>query len=207
MPMGLAVLLAGVLYALLPPELRMSSTVALGYEALLVLLLLVLVIGDPGRIDRDRAWLRAVTAALVAVITVATAAAAVRLVVLILESDQFASAGPLLASGAIVWTSLVISFSLWYWTLDGGGPVARASGESPVRSAFRFPEQDLDDAAYEGWYPQFIDYVALSFNTATTFGPADVSAVRHWSKLWLIAQSAISLALIGLVIASAINQL
>jgi hypothetical protein len=148
-----------------------------------------------------------VTAVMVAMITTGTAVAAVRLVVLILGSADFASAGQLLASGAIIWVSVVISFALWYWTLDGGGPVSRANGTAGALPAFRFPEQDLDDPAYVGWYPQFVDYLALSFNTATAFSPTDVPAVRHWSKLWLMGESAISLALIGLVIASAVNEL
>ena len=57
------------------------------------------------------------------------------------------------------------------------------------------------------WFAQFIDYFALSFNTSTAFGPADVSAIRHWSKLVLIVESAISLTLIGLVVARAVNVL
>ena len=73
--------------------------------------------------------------------------------------------------------------------------------------AFRFREQDLEGPGYDHWYPQFVDYLALSFNTSTTFGPTDVSPIRHWSKLWLMTQSAISLALIGLVVARAVNEL
>jgi len=58
-----------------------------------------------------------------------------------------------------------------------------------------------------GWYPQFVDYLALSFNTATAFSPADVSAIRHWSKLWIMAESSISLVLAALVVARAVNVL
>lgn len=32
------------------------------------------------------------------------------------------------------------------------------------------------------WYPQFVDYLAFSFNTATTFGPADAPAIKRWAK-------------------------
>lgn len=207
LPMALAVVVSGGLYALLPQQFRISPAVAWGYQASLLVLLVVLIVGDPGRIDRDRRWLRGVTLVMVAVITAATAAAALRLVVLILGSEEFASATGLLASGGIVWVSIVISFALWYWSLDSGGPVARAHATPRSLPAFRFPEHDLEGAHYVGWYPQFVDYLALSFNTATTFGPADVSAVRHWSKLWLMTESAISLALIGLVVASAVNQM
>ena len=207
LPMALAVLVAGGLYAVLPSQFRISAAIAYGYEAALVVLLLVLIVGDPGRIDRDRPWLRAATIVMVSVITAATAAASIRLVVLILGPEDFASASVLLVGGGIVWASIVIAFALWYWILDSGGPVARAHGTGRSLPAFRFPEHDLDGPSYAGWYPQFVDYLALSFNTSTSFGPTDVSAVRHWSKLWLMTESAISLALIGLVVASAVNQL
>jgi hypothetical protein len=52
-----------------------------------------------------------------------------------------------------------------------------------------------------------VDYLALSFNTSTAFGAADVSAVRHWSKLWLMTESVISLTLVALVVARAVNVL
>ena len=73
--------------------------------------------------------------------------------------------------------------------------------------AFRFIEEDLPDLVGAHWYPQFIDYLALSFNTSTAFSPTYVSAIRHWSKAWLMMESAISLALVVLVVARAINIL
>ena len=108
--------------------------------------------------------------------------------------------------GAVVWITNVIAFALWYWHLDRGGPAERARGPVPPPS-FRFPEEDLPDVAGAGWQPQFVDYFTVSYNTATAFSPADVSAIRPWAKLWMIAESAISLALVGLVLADAINTL
>ena len=85
-----------------------------------------------------------------------------------------------------------------------GGAGAGSAEHGP---AFAFPEEGIDSPLYAQWYPQFVDYLALSFNTATAFSPTDVSAVRHWSKLWLMTESGLSLALIGLVLADAINAL
>jgi hypothetical protein len=73
--------------------------------------------------------------------------------------------------------------------------------------AFRFPEHEIESLTEAGWYPQFVDYLALSFNTATAFGPTDVSAIRHWSKLWLMTEAGISLVLAALVVARAVNIL
>ena len=58
-----------------------------------------------------------------------------------------------------------------------------------------------------GWYPQFVDYLALSFNTALAFSPTDVSAIRPWAKLMMVSESLVSLAVGMLVIAYAINVL
>ena len=139
--------------------------------------------------------------------TAGIAISAVRLVVGILQKADFSTPGQLLSLGAAVWSTNVIAFALWYWHLDSGGPVARAHRKDTGLPAFRFPEHDIDSLMDSGWYPQFVDYLALSFNTATAFGPTDVSAIRHWSKLWLMAESAISLVLAALVVARAVNVL
>ena len=208
--MALAVLVAGGLYLFVPEQFRATEAAHYVYPAFLLVLVVILVVGDPGRIDRESRWLRVTTGVMIATITVATAFSAGRLVVGILQGAEFGDAAELLTIGAVVWVTTVISYALWYWHLDCGGPAARANDTYSARGilpAFRFPEQGLDAPAYASWYPQFVDYLALSFNTATAFSPTDVSAVRHWSKLWLITESAISLALVGLVVARAVNVL
>ena len=207
LPMALAVLAAGALYLFIPADFRISEATHYAYPILLVVFLAVLVIGDPGRIDRDRRWLRVVTGLLIVTITVASAVSAVRLVVGILQKADFTSPGQLLTIGAVVWITTIIAFALWYWHLDGGGPAARANGQLHTRAAFRFPEEGIDELSESGWYPQFVDYFAMSFNTATAFSPTDVSAIRHWSKLLMIVESAISLLLVVLVVARAVNVL
>ena len=65
----------------------------------------------------------------------------------------------------------------------------------------------LPEIVKADWFPQFADYLALSFNTATAFGPTDVSAVKRWAKLMMIVESLISLTLATLVVARAVNIL
>jgi len=207
LPMALAVLVVGGLFLLIPEDFRVSSAAVVVYPPFLLVLLGILIVGDPGRIDREKRWLRVTTGVMIAVITVTTAMSALRLVLGILDKADFATPGQLLALGAIVWISNVIAFALWYWHLDRGGPAARANGTGTGLPAFRFPEQDIESLVAAGWYPQFIDYLALSFNTSMAFSPTDVSAVRHWSKLWLVAESMISITLLALVIARAVNIL
>jgi hypothetical protein len=205
--MALAIVAAAVLYLFIPSEFRISTSATIGYPVELAVLLAVLIIGDPGRIDRDVPWLRVVTTVLLLTITTATMTSVVRLIVGILQKASFTSPGQLLIIGAVVWVTNVIAFALWYWHLDSRGPAARASGHLTVRPAYHFPEQSLPDVVGARWYPQFVDYFALSFNTATAFSPTDVSAIRPWAKIMLICESAVSLALVALVVARAVNVL
>lgn len=205
-PMALAVVVAGLLRSTLPPELRNGDARWL-FLVVVVVLLAVLVIGDPGRIDRDRPWLRGMTAALIGVITVANAGAAVRLVASIIDVSPFTDdARTLLASGAAIWLTNVIAFGLWYWALDRGGPAARALGTGHP-PALVFPEMKNEEHVGPGWTPRFVDYFHFAFATATAFSPTDVSAIRPWMKLLLMAEEAVSLVVALLVVARAVNIL
>jgi len=204
--MALAVLAAGGLRAALPAQLR-SGDARWAFIVVVVVLLAILVIGDPGRIDRDSAWLRAFTATLIGLITAVNAAAAVRLVAGIIGAVKFSTdANVLLASGGAIWLSNIIAFGLWYWDLDRGGAAARARG-SARQPAFVFPEMSSPQYVSPGWCPKFIDYFHLSFTTATAFSPTDVSAIKPWAKLMMMAEEAISLLVAILVVSRAVNIL
>jgi hypothetical protein len=205
-PMALAVLVTGALRATLPSQLRNGDARWL-FLAVIVVLLGALSIGDPGRIDRDSKWLRALTGTTIAVISLANASAAVRLIISIINTSPFTEdAKVLLASGGAIWLTNVIAFGLWYWDLDRGGPAARARG-SIISPAFVFPEMRNEQYLGAGWYPRFIDYFHFSFATGTAFSPTDVSAIKPWAKLMMIAEAAISLVVALLVVARAVNIL
>jgi hypothetical protein len=53
----------------------------------------------------------------------------------------------------------------------------------------------------------FVDYFHFAFATAAAFSPTDVSAVKTWAKLMMMAESAISLVVGILVVARAVNIL
>jgi uncharacterized membrane protein len=57
------------------------------------------------------------------------------------------------------------------------------------------------------WSPQFVDYLFLAFNTSTAFSPTDTAVLSHWAKLVTMLQSLISLAIIALLAARAVNIL
>ena len=205
-PMALAVIATGLLRATLPTQLR-NGDAAWVLVVLEVVLLLALIIGDPGRIDRDRPWLRNLTSVIIGVITLANAGAAVRLVVGIVDVSNFTqNAKTLLTAGAAIWLTNIIAFALWYWNLDRGGPAARAAGTG-TSPALIFPEMVHPRHVEPDWCPTFVDYFHFSFATAAAFSPTDVSAVKAWAKLMLMAESAISLVVGILVVARAVNIL
>ncbi|HEY8080634.1 MAG TPA: hypothetical protein VIE15_00990 [Acidimicrobiales bacterium] len=205
-PMALAVLSTGVLRLGLPPSLR-DRDARWAFLALIAVLLVALLVGDPGRIDREKRWLRVLTDVMISVITLVNASAAIRLVVAIVDGAAFTNdAKQLLASGGAVWLTNVIAFALWYWDLDRGGAAARAHGDGPS-PAFLFPEMLNPEYAPKGWIPKFSDYLHLSFTTATAFSPTDTPAVKTWAKLVMMVEESISLVVALLVVARAVNIL
>jgi hypothetical protein len=204
--MALAAVAAVALHQLMPADFRVSPHWM--YPAFMVVFLVVIVLGDPGRIDRHRRWLQVTTGLMIGLITLVNAFAAGRLVDGILtKGSSFDTASQLLLIGTVVFLTDVLAFALWFWDLDGGGPAVRAAGSREYPTAFVFPEMTVPELVPPSWYPQFVDYLALSFNTATAFGPTDVAAIRPWAKLMMIAEASISLALATLVVARAVNIL
>src|SRR5215469_18698840 len=138
-PMAAAVLIAGGLRIFLPPQLRLNDARPL-FIVVLAVLMVALIVGDPGRIDRQKTWLRVLTGVLIGVITVVNAGSSVRLVYAIITTEPFTNnANILLVSGGIIWLTNMIAFGLWYWDLDRGGAAARALGTGTA-PAFVFPE-------------------------------------------------------------------
>jgi hypothetical protein len=73
--------------------------------------------------------------------------------------------------------------------------------------AFLFPEMLNPEHVRKGWCPAFVDYLHLSVNTAMAFSPTDVSAIKPWTKLTMMAEEMISVAVGILVVARAVNIL
>jgi hypothetical protein len=114
----------------------------------------------------------------------------------------------LLIAAASLWISNILVFSLWYWHLDAGGPNHRETRQGHPDGAFLFPQMTLsDDKEMADWSPGFIDYLFLSFNTSTAFSPTDCPVLDGWAKALMMLQSLISLAVVALLVARAINTL
>src|SRR6185437_8688373 len=68
-PVALAIIVVAGLHVILPARYRVQP--AWVVPAVLLALLAVLIVGDPGRIDRQKTWLRLVTEIVIAFITLA----------------------------------------------------------------------------------------------------------------------------------------
>jgi hypothetical protein len=109
-------------------------------------------------------------------------------------------------SAAALLTTNVLVFALWYWKLDAGGPTGRERTRGRLHSSFLFP-QTLDRKEVSAWSPEFVDYLFLAFNTSTAFSPTDTAARARWAKNGMMRQSLISLSIIALLAARAVNIL
>lgn len=105
-----------------------------------------------------------------------------------------------------MWVSNNIAFALLYWELDGGGAAARAhrTADHPDSA---FPQQLNPRIAPPNWQPRFIDYLYPGFTNATALSPTDAMPLAPWAKITMALQAVISLAILALVIARAVNVL
>ena len=142
----------------------------------------------------------------------AVTAAIIASVVLLIRSLLAHRIEPLhlLQSATSLWISNVLVFAAWYWKLDAGGPYARERSLRHEEGAFLFPQMALHEASSakpEIWHPRFIDYLFLSFNTSTALSPTDTQILSRWAKALMMVQSLISLTVIVLLAARAVNIL
>jgi len=113
----------------------------------------------------------------------------------------------LLRAAVALWFTNVLVFALWYWKLDAGGPLMREGRRGRLESSFLFPQMLGEDGGDPSWSPHFMDYLFLAFNTSTAFSPTDTAVLSRWAKAGMMLQSLISLTIIALLAARAVNIL
>lgn len=199
-PAALALLAVGGIYLLVSDQLSIGPrwlllTLAVG------LLIPLTVVRLRGR-HRLTRWL-----ALAAVVSATLAVALSAAFLLIRLPGQGVPPRALLRDAALIWLANVMTFALWYWELDGGGPARRHPGRH-ASSDFAFPQQQQDDdGLVEGWSPGFIDYLFLAFNTSTALSPTDTLVLSRRMKALMMLQALISLVTIAVIAARAVNTL
>jgi uncharacterized membrane protein len=205
-PALLALVGIGGIYLLLSPSL------SLGPRGLLLGLIVALLV--PMLLSLRRGLVRMTRTlglALLGVVTLAEAASAILLVLSLAATSQRTSQLPhetalgLLRDAALIWLVNVLTFALWYWELDGGGPGKRHH-EGYHSADFVFPQLTLNQPD-PAWNPRFVDYLFLAFNTSTAFSPTDTLVLSRRAKWLMMTQSLISLMVLAILAARAINTL
>jgi hypothetical protein len=118
----------------------------------------------------------------------------------------------LLRSAGLLWLTNVIVFALWYWRLDGGGPILRAREKKFGSTSFLFPQMQIphdERSQFEcvRWRPRFIDYLFVAFTQSSTFGPTDAPLLARWAKALAMIQIIISLTIVVLLVSQAVGVL
>ena len=205
-PAVVALLGAGALYAALP-----SSLIVGGPRWLLLASVLLLLIPAEITHRRGNHFLnQAIGYILNGVITLAMIGSLALLIDALPEHRV--NPRELLRSAAALWITNILIFASWYWRLDAGGPHERARTLGHTDGAFLFPQMTMDPAAKiaageHEWEPNFVDYLFLAFNTSTALSPTDVPVLSRWAKILMMTQALISLLVIVLLAARAVNIL
>jgi uncharacterized membrane protein len=105
----------------------------------------------------------------------------------------------LLSSALQIWLTNVLAFGLLYWVIDGNGPENRMANKDELRD-FVFPGEERQE-------PGFVDYLFLSFNTATAFSPTDTAPLTSRVRVMMMLESAVSLTALAFAAARAVNIL
>jgi uncharacterized membrane protein len=203
-PSGVAILCMIALQAALPDRLTIGPRWLT--PAVEVVIIGVLLAANPGRMTRRSKSLRMTGLTLIAVASVGNAWSVAVLVVDIARRQHTGTAAELLASGGAVYLINVLTFSVWFWELDRGGPIERALGSHEYPD-FLFPQMTAPRMAAKDWEPIFLDYLYVAFTNSTAFSPTDTMPLSRWAKVVMGLQSAVSLVTAALVIAKAVNAL
>jgi uncharacterized membrane protein len=199
---GVVVIL--VLYVLIPQRVEVIPTWVV--PAIVLLFEIPLFILNPRTLTRETSWSRWLAITLSILLTLVNQ---VTIVLTIRELVDGRADGPeVLLTALQVWVTNVLAFSLVYWELDLGGPVARrVEGTRDTRQMdFRFPQHD-GAPGNKNWEPGFIDYAYFSLSNMMAFSPTDVLPMTHRAKLLMGYQAVTGFILLTLVISRAVNIL
>jgi len=204
-PAFIAVLVVGLFFTALPASLTFGSRWLIS-SLILALLIPTVITHHAGRSRLSAVFGLALSAALTLGLIISLSL----LIRALLE--QKTSPKTLLTSAASLWAANILVFALWYWRLDAGGPHQRDKRARHSNGDFLFPQmmmsgKALRETGQQGWSPNFFDYLFLAFNTNTAFSPTDTAALTRWAKGLMMVQSVLSLLIIALLAARAVNIL
>ncbi len=203
-PVLVATIAALALFAALPRDIQFLPFWLVPSIGAVVLIPLIAI--NPRRLNTETRWSRWIG---IGFALAMTGVNQVYVVLLVRELIGGTVHGPtVLVAALLVWLTTVIAFSLVYWELDRGGPVARrveGVGDD-ARQDFRFPQQDkpVDD---KPWDTAYLDYAYLSMTNMMAFSPTDAMPLTIRAKGLMAYQAFTGFALLALIIARAVNIL
>lgn len=137
-----------------------------------------------------------------ALLLVVAAALIASLVLLLQNLLLINSTTELLQQAGLLWAINILVFASWYWEIDGGGPRQRQLAGHQAAD-FQFPQQIGGNPS--GWAPGFVDYLFLAFCFATALSPADTPPLSRRAKVLMMAEAAISLVIVVVLVGRSIN--
>jgi hypothetical protein len=199
-PAIVALVVVGGLLALV------SDQLTLGPSWLPLAIVLVLAVPLTIAILRGRHdWGRRLAFIGLETITIAVAASAIFLVRQLLAGPV--QGGYLLTGAGTIWAANCLTFALWYWEIDGGGPSMRRR-DGHISTDFLFPQLQIGDGKSSGgWSPGFLDYLFVAWNASTAFSPTDTLILSQRAKTLMMVQTLIALVTVVVLAARAINIL
>ncbi len=190
-------LAVGLLYAVLPSPLQIiPGWIPILVEFILCIPLFVTLLTSRKLSHRIT---RAITLTILGVVT---AILAIGVISLIVALPGIQNAKILLGPAASLWCANILVFALWYWEVDGGGPVKRHKSGHKAAD-FMFPQQV--DGNSTGWVPLFVDYIFLAFTGATALSPADTYPLTRPAKGLMMVEAVLSMMIIVLLVGRAVN--
>ncbi len=192
-------ILIGIIYLILPTHLQIiPGWIPLALEGVL---LLPLVFTALTRRKLHHIAVRVLTLTILGLVTAMLASGIALLIITLPGNTRGAS---LLQTAALLWITNVLVFSLWYWEIDGGGPLKRhLSGHKATD--FMFPQQV--DGNTSSWVPLFFDYVFVAFTGATALSPADTYPLTQRAKMLMMIEALLSITIIIVLAGRAVNIL
>ncbi len=178
--------------SILPEVLKISSVIGLFFTALSIVLIIV------GKWK----WIKYFFFSLLFSMTLQVI---INLYHLIVDPNISQNGIVILLDAFMIWMSSLLVFSLWYWLIDRGGPIARDAAGSETRYDLLFPQYQSKIPGWDDFKPKFLDYIFFSFFTSTGFSPADTLPLTKRVKFIMMVEASISLVIIGMVAARAIS--
>jgi len=174
------------------------------YLIVLIEIALALIIGFTANVEklRSNGVHHTLAIGLLGLISVANISALIVVLQSLVVGHLILTGLQLLVAALAIFATNIIVFSLWYWEIDSPGLTRRRW--SKHEKDFQFTQQDRG-AEFEGWQPEFLDYLYLAITNAINFAPADTRPLTHQAKFLMGLQALVSVFTLALVIARSVS--